>query len=370
MLWRLLRRNYEPGTTWTPLLFLCYLGFVFLAPIQQHASWKGWAVTIAAVLCFLALYLTAYFRKDELGRWSVLAILVLACAFAPFNPGAFGFFIYAAGLIGFRLEFKTAHFAVAALLAAVAIEGWVLQPGFWLWAYILPIAAIVGFSNIHLAAKKRADAKLRLAHEEIEHLAKVAERERIARDLHDVLGHTLSVVVLKSELAAKLVDLDGDRARKEMGEVEQIAREALADVRHAIRGYRARGFGEELAQARATLEMAGVRAECETPDMQTLAGKMSASQETVLALVVRESVTNVVRHARAQVCRICLERGASNYHLEIADDGRGGFDQEGNGLRGMRERVEALNGTMLRDTSRGTRLTVTIPLRSKHEAIA
>ena len=155
----------------------------------------------------------------------------------------------------------------------VAVEGWMLHTGFWMWAYILPIVAIVGVSNIHLAAKKRADTKLRLAHEEIEHLAKVAERERIARDLHDVLGHTLSVVVLKAELAAKLTERDAARAQREMNEVEQIAREALAEVRHAIRGYRARGLGEELARAKATLEIAAVRAECEAPDIAGLTGR-------------------------------------------------------------------------------------------------
>jgi two-component system sensor histidine kinase DesK len=155
-----------------------------------------------------------------------------------------------------------------------------------------------------------------------------------------------------------------------MNDVEQIARDALAEVRHAIRGYRARGVGEELSRARATLETAGVRAECEAPELTALAGRMSAAQETVLALVVRESVTNVVRHAQAAVCRIRLERAETSYRLEVSDDGRGGFEQEGNGLRGMRERVEALGGEMTRDTSQGTRLTVTIPVKNKQEAIA
>jgi two-component system sensor histidine kinase DesK len=97
---------------------------------------------------------------------------------------------------------------------------------------------------------------------------------------------------------------------------------------------------------------------------------MSAGQETVLALVVRESVTNVVRHAQAAVCRIRLELTENSYRLEVSDDGCGGSVEEGNGLRGMRERVEALGGEMKRETSQGTRLTVTIPLRSKQEAIA
>jgi two-component system, NarL family, sensor histidine kinase DesK len=370
MNWRSLWQASEHGPNRVPLVFLSYLVFCFIQPVQSHASWEKWTATIAGVLCFLALYLTAYFTRGPIARWSILGIVILACALTPLNPGVLGFFIYAAALAGFRFEVKTAYGIVAGLLVITAIEGWALHAGFWMWAYIVPIIAIVGVSNIHLAAKKRADIKLRLAHEEIEHLAKVAERERIARDLHDVLGHTLSVVVLKSELAAKLVESDAGRARQEMSEVEQIAREALAEVRHAIRGYRARGLGEELAQARATLETAGVRAECETPDLNALAQRMSAAQETVLALVVRESVTNVVRHARARVCRIRLERSANSYRLEIADDGCGGFEHEGNGLRGMRERVEALSGDMMRDTSRGTRLIVTIPIRSKQEAIA
>ena len=371
MRWLAKWKTCEPGPSWIPLVFLSYLVFCFIEPVQSHASWEKWAATIGGVLFFLALYLTAYLRTGPIARWAIAGIVIMACTLAPINSGVFGFFIYAASLLGFRFEAKTAYGAIAGLLAVVAvIEGWALHTAFWMWAYILPVVAIVGFSNIHLAAKKRADGKLRLAHEEIEHLAKVAERERIARDLHDVLGHTLSVVVLKSELAAKLVESDAVRASREMSEVEQIAREALAEVRHAIRGYRAKGLGEELAQARATLETAGVRAECETPDLNALARRMSAAQETVLALVVRESVTNVVRHARAAVCRIRLERNANSYRLEIADDGCGGFKQEGNGLRGMRERVEALNGGMTRDTARGTRLTVTIPVRSNQEAIA
>ncbi len=370
MNWRSVWKSSENGPNRAPLLFLFYLVFCFLQPIERHAGWKEWAVTGAAIVCFLALYLTSYFIRGRLGQWSLAGIVVLACALAPVNPGIFGFFIYAAALAGFRFNAKTAYAVIGGLVVLVAMEGWLLHTGYWMWVYILPIVAIVGVSNIHLAAKQRADRKLRLAHEEIEHLAKVAERERIARDLHDVLGHTLSVVVLKAELAAKLVERDPRRAQQEMSEVEQIAREALADVRHAIRGYRARGLGEELARAKATLETAGVRAQCDAPNLATLAGKISVAQETVLALVVRESVTNVVRHAQASACRIWLERTDNCYRLEISDNGRGGAAEEGNGLRGMRERVEALGGDMTREISQGTRLIVTIPAGSRQEAIA
>jgi two-component system, NarL family, sensor histidine kinase DesK len=202
---------------------------------------------------------------------------------------------------------------------------------------------------------------LRMAQDQIEHLARVVERERIARDLHDVLGHTLSVVILKSELAGKLMENDPERAAKEIGDVEQISREALAEVRNAIGGYRAGGLEEEFARAASTLETAGV-----IPDCQSVPVALSAAQETVLALAVREAVTNVVRHARAGRCQVRLAQVDGHCKLEIQDDGRGGSQVEGNGIRGMRERVEALGGTLGRETNAGTRLTILLPLGKRN----
>jgi two-component system, NarL family, sensor histidine kinase DesK len=201
--------------------------------------------------------------------------------------------------------------------------------------------------------------KLRKANEEIEHLAKLAERERIARDLHDVLGHTLSVITLKSELAGKLMERDPQRAAKEIGEVEQISRQALSEVRDAIRGYRAQGLASELALAKSTLETAGVSVQC---DAATTV-KLPAMQESVLSLAVREAVTNVVRHAQARTCRLRVEQHNGSCRLEIHDDGCGSSNGEGNGLRGMRERVEMLGGTLDRSTESGTTLTITLPTK-------
>jgi two-component system sensor histidine kinase DesK len=215
----------------------------------------------------------------------------------------------------------------------------------------------VGSVNIHFAQRNQANRRLRLAQDEIEHLARVAERERIARDLHDVLGHTLSVVILKSELASKLIGHDTERAGNEIRDVERISREALAEVRNAIGGYRAGGLEEEFARAASTLETAGVAAECRSVHVA-----LSPARETVLALAVREAVTNVVRHARARQCRLELEEVDGCCLLEIEDDGRGSSQAEGNGVRGMRERVEALGGTLRRETSAGTKLTIMLPL--------
>jgi two-component system sensor histidine kinase DesK len=216
---------------------------------------------------------------------------------------------------------------------------------------------VVGVSNIFFAQRERVNSRLQKAQEEIEHLAKVAERERIARDLHDVLGHTLSVIILKSELARKLMDHDPARAKAEIADVEQTSRKALAEVRSTIRGYRDHSLEAELKQAKATLETAGVTVKSESQEL-----RLSPAQESVVALVVREAVTNVVRHAHARNCHLRLMPVNGTCRLEIQDDGRGGGNVEGNGLRGMRERIEALGGTFERDNTVGTKLSIQFPL--------
>jgi two-component system sensor histidine kinase DesK len=130
-------------------------------------------------------------------------------------------------------------------------------------------------------------------------------------------------------------------------------------VRDAIRGYRSQGLAAELAQAKSTLETAGLTVQCDAASTV----KLPAVQESVLSLAVREAVTNVVRHARARTCRMRLEQENGSCCLEIQDDGLGSSNGEGNGLRGMRERVEMLGGTLLRETQAGTKLTITLPTK-------
>lgn len=356
---------------WFVYIFLFYLAFLFIQPIAAHASWQVWVITIASIVVFLPLYFIAWSnRRGRAALGATLGILALGYALFPVNGGAGTYIIYGVALFGFVLMPRPALLAITACLALMAIEGLRLHVPLAYWTYILTIAAIIGVANVSAGSQSRSNAKLRRAHEEIEHLAKVAERERIARDMHDVLGHTLSVIILKSELASKWIARHPDRAHNEISEVEQIAREALAEVRHAIRGYRSGSLEEEFTRARSTLETAGIHVECRAREISPVAAKLSPAQETVLALATREAVTNIVRHSGAKNCRIDFERNGGSYRIAIEDDGRGGALMEGNGLRGIRERVEALEGTLTRDGSQGTRLIVTIPERRKQEAIA
>jgi len=358
---RLLPPNQELG--WTPYVWLIYLGFFFVQPVVDRAGWKEWLATGLASGVFLVLYFASYWVRGRRRLGIAAAIALLGLAFAPWNEGAAVFIIYASTGIAYIGNAGFAAKALGGLLLVVAGEAFLLHLHVWFWIFAIGLSLALGSVSIHFAQRSEANRRLRMAQDEIEHLARVAERERIARDLHDVLGHTLSVVVLKSELAAKLVGQDPARAESEIRDVERISREALAEVRKAIGGYRARGLEEEIARAASTLRTAGVTPQCETATVP-----LSPAQETVLALAVREAVTYVVRHAGAAHCRMKIERVNGCCRLEIQDDGRGGAQVEGNGVRGMRERVEALGGTLQRETTAGTRVTIVLPLAAGESA--
>jgi two-component system sensor histidine kinase DesK len=365
--WRAVIGDKDHG--WSPLLWVLYLGFFFIDPIMNHASPRIWLIDGVGAFVFLILYFGLFVLENPYPIVNIAGMLLLGALYMRVNQSACTFFIYAAAMLPFCVETQAAAAVGLAIVGSVgAIVGLLLHVNGWAMFYSAIFPMLIGAGNMFLAERTRMNRKLRKANEEIEHLAKLAERERIARDLHDVLGHTLSVITLKSELAGKLMDRDPKRAAKEIREVEEISRQALSEVRDAIRGYRTKGLAAELAHAKATLETAGIAVQCDAAT--TL--KIPAMQESVLSLALREGVTNVVRHSRASRCRLHVEQENSSCRLEIQDDGQGFVTVEGNGLRGMRERVEMLGGTLERANRSGTTLTITLPLKELpvREAVA
>jgi len=352
---RLLPPGCEEG--WTPYAWLIYLSMFLVYPLLGHASALTWVLSIGAVAAFLPLYFWGYWLEGTRVLWPMAGILAIGLAFAQFNPGASVFFIYAAGFLGEIGEPGVAVRYLAALLALLGAESWLMNLPPYFWIPGLVFSALIGGVDIHFAQRRRMNRKLRMAQEEIEQLAKVAERERIARDLHDLLGHTLSVIILKSELASKLVEKDLTRAVTEIRDVERISRDALTQVRQAVKGYRSAGLDTEFRDAQETLRTAGIRVNASVETVN-----LTPAQETALVLALREAVTNVVRHAKAATCDLRLRRAASGCELEIVDDGIGGTSTEGSGLSGMRHRVESLGGTLDRDSNPGTRLIIRLPL--------
>jgi two-component system, NarL family, sensor histidine kinase DesK len=345
-----------PELGWTPYAWLIYLSFFWLQPVIEGASAGEWAASAAATAVFLYLYFRAYWQGNAGILACAAGIALLGVLFSITNPGSNVFFIYAAAFLGHLSPVRRAVISLGVLVAIVAVLSWALHRPLWFWLPAGVFSVLIGGINLHFREVSRANAKLRMAQEEVERLAKTAERERIARDLHDLLGHTLSLITLKSELAGKLLQQDPERAGREIREVERISREALREVRTAVAGYRSGGLPAELDRARLALEAADVKLEYFAQPVE-----LQLAQETVLALALREAVTNVIRHAGARTCRIALEQTAKEVRLEVRDDGRGGSAPEGIGLASMRERVEALGGRLERRAGSGTSLLIVLP---------
>jgi two-component system sensor histidine kinase DesK len=339
-------------------IWLAYSAFFIIDPIMSHSRrlWIECGVIYAIFLVIYVSYMRARTTRQRHGL--IVALYILGVASFPITAGASSFFIYSAAFLPFVVA--SIPIFVTILIAqalGLLVEGVLLHTNPISLALTVFLMGIVGVSNAFIARQKRADIKLRMAHEEIEQLAAVAERERIARDLHDVLGHTLSVIVLKAELAGRLIERDPQRAAQEIADVERTARTALSEVRAAIGGYRSQGLPAEMELARNTLQAAGVTLECETP-----LPHLHATEETVLCLAVREGVTNIVRHAQATHCRIGFNTSVDGYRsLLITDDGAHPNLHEGNGLRGMRERVQSLGGRLSITTDPGVTLLIELP---------
>lgn len=357
-------------------MWLAYTGFLLIQPLIEPSR-DLWLGTIACLIVFFGIFWTFFFGADkaQLTRiWMIGATFILGLAVFPWNRGASTFFIYAAAFLPFIIE--SSRYVVAFILlecVAILAEGtfftlattdgpfYVGWPNTFIAIFLV---IVIGGGNIYFAEQRRAECKLRVALEENVTLAAVAERERIARDLHDVLGHTLSVIVLKAELAGRLVLLDPARAAAEMADVERTSRDALAEIREAIGGYRSRGLTAEIDAARRTLNAAGVTLLAEDkPDHDSF----SPQEETALTLALREAVTNIVRHSRATTCRFRFVSDAGYRRLVVEDNGQHEVVREGNGLRGMRERIESLGGHFSVECgiahNHGTRLTIDLPHR-------
>jgi two-component system sensor histidine kinase DesK len=252
------------------------------------------------------------------------------------------FFFHLSAAAGLMLPRRDAYVATAGLAAVASAIGFTAGLVF----LALPTAA-VGLWATAFAGQVAAVEALRAAREELARRAVAEERLRFARDLHDLLGHSLSLITLKSELAGRLLPRAPERAAKEIREAEEAARRALREVREAVAGYRQPTLGEELIGARDMLQAAGIACRIENG-----AGRLPKPVDAVLAWAVREGTTNVVRHSRARHCTVQIGRDDGTVCAEIEDDGLArppagagpGRSTDGSGLSGLAERVAAIDG--------------------------
>jgi two-component system sensor histidine kinase DesK len=358
-------------------IYLGYLVFVLAQPYFSPDWWE-WPLAIAVCAATAVLYAVALLRGHSARHiWSsIVPMAVIGALATPFNSGASVLFIYAAAAVGNTLPRQVARLwfvGLTALDGATALVSTVPMP-YRLWGVgpALVLIWVIGLIELGQRDRRQELENQRLRLSRIELLATIAERERIARDLHDLLGHSLTAVVMRAQLTRELVLADPQRARVEADEIERNAREALAAVRNTVTGWRQTSIGTELEAARRALAGTGVTLRVDYDDRvitDPLTGAdplrllLLASTEHELGLALREAVTNVVRHAHASTCHIGLDADEERVRLVIADDGIGGDAPEGTGLTGLRERIAKLGGAVQRTGSAGTTLTITVPMR-------
>jgi two-component system sensor histidine kinase DesK len=319
---------------------------------------------------FTVLYLDIFRRafgchESPRGRLVVLSVMGIALALW-LGPSWAGLMIYVAAAAGVTLPVRWVFPAsVAAALFCAAT----------LWAhgdlgdlFILPVMCVLTAFALqgtrHLIS---INAELTEARDELARNAVAEERLRFARDLHDLLGHSLSMIALKSELARRLAERDPARAAEEMADVEAAARRALAEVRDAVSGYRQVSCAQALVEARSALSAAGV-----TLRSPSVVPSLPGPVDAVLGWVVREATTNVLRHSDARTVTVELTATDDDAALTVTDDGRGPAGGTGSGLAGLAERVAALGGRLDAGAAsgRGFRLHAEVPVRATAPAVA
>lgn len=335
------------------------------------------AVALGAIAVFAFLY-TRLWLGTVSGRPalkalpSVVSLAVCAVGFNVLYPAQLSWavlFVYVVAAAGFALPRRAGFVAVvgstllalATLLAMVPFLSPETQRGLSLGASTALLQLLlIGLGAVGVRQLLETMAELRAAREEIAHLAVESERHRFARDLHDLLGHSLSLITLKSELAGRLVLQQPGNALAEVNDIERVARGALREVREAVQGYRQASVATELAGARTALAAAGIACAIEHT-----AGALPPHADALFAWAVREGVTNVARHSLAQRCVVRLARHDDVAWAEIVDDGVGSVTEPGNGLRGLGERVAISGGRLEAGAlpTQGYRLRVTLPLQ-------
>jgi two-component system sensor histidine kinase DesK len=346
---------------WSDAIHLLWSSWVFITPLFDSAgytlAWLG--LTALSYPVFLALYARSMTAPRRDGWKYAAAIIAMSAALLRWYPAGLSYFVF--GCVILRTGATTSLWRYLLLLESVnvAMSAFALWLGYpWQALVWIPtVTTVVGVIVFVERQSQRQESALLLSQGEVRRLAATAERERIGRDLHDLLGHTLSLITLKLELSRKLLDRDPEAARRELLEAERVARNALAEVRGAVTGYRAADLAAELASARLLVETSGIHLDYDSPPSD-----LAPACEGDLALVLREAVTNIVRHARAERASVRFAADGEAIVMTVEDDGRGGRHVDGNGLRGMRERVAAIGGTISIDgAGRGTRLLVRVP---------
>lgn len=348
-----------------PYMWLVYLLF----PIYHLAQASGWKLVMGSgmLIVFIITYRQLYFVQRTFVFLACIQMVLIFLFALFYNPFMIFFGFFTASAIGFAPNKK--EFRVLLSLLAVMLGIFIFvnmnQISTTSLVNIVPmfiLMLITPFGMRNFNQKKILRNQLNEANEQIKDLVKREERQRIARDLHDTLGHTLSLITLKSQLVEKLIVKNPERASAEAKEITQTSRTALKQLRELISDMRMITVEEELEQIKAILQAATIELEIK---QETSASSLSPIEQNILGMCLREAVTNVVKHSKATRCTVSVLESQGELVLTVEDNGVGLADQnhDGNGIRGMKERIALIDGFVeLGTINPGTLLIVKVPV--------
>ncbi|KUM52042.1 sensor histidine kinase [Rheinheimera sp. EpRS3] len=347
----------ENKLSWVYLINLIF--YVMPLFIVHFALWQYLSMAAALVL-FLVCYFWAYRSRRSEMHWPIAGIVLVATLITPVNPGSVSMFAYAGFFIGFAYALPRYLLLMALLIALLVLLELTLTIH---WNLFLIMGAPIVLAVSLLGRAEQAKLRHRMAEQqsedEIKQLATMVERERIARDLHDILGHTLSSVILKADLATKLlVHQQTEAAQHQLSELSQIARDALSQVRQSVSGYKHQGLTAEIAKLLSRLREAGFKAELKG-EVPTLDNR----RETAVILALTELVTNVMRHSKGDSCQLSFTCKNNILSVCLTDNGSSIVVKEGNGITGLRERLAAIGGSLTTQQTDGFSAAIQLPLQ-------
>ncbi|NKF52173.1 sensor histidine kinase [Shewanella sp. WXL01] len=351
-------KSYEQKIAW---VYLLNLVFFFVPLYFVREQWLNVAVSLTLLIPFIYSYFWAYTSTADKAKYPLLLMLASAVAAAPFSSGSLSFFSFLSFFIGFFYPLKRAISLYLGLVAILFTLNYLIgYPQLYFALYGSGICLVVGMFGVIEHNRQKNIREQRQSQDEIAQLAKSLERERIGRDLHDIVGHQLASIALKAELADKLINAGKTKqAQTQIQQLADISRESLSQIRQAVSDYKLQGLQQVILNLIAILRDKGIAVTLngELPNLTEL-------QQSQLGLIMTEAVNNMLKHSRSESCVINCQVIEDTLILELIESAAAKSIAAGNGVNGMHERAQMIGAELVIEAKPVMRLTVSLPLQA------
>jgi two-component system sensor histidine kinase DesK len=349
-------KSYEQKTAW---VYLINLGFYFIPLYFMAGQWLKISIAVVLLVPFIVTYFWAYNSTKQQAFKPIILMIITAIGSSFVSSGAISLFSFCCFFIGFFYSLRTAILSFIALsLLLLVIDISLGYPAYFFTLYGMGICLGVGIFGVVEQNRQRIKRQQQQSKDEIYHLATALERERIARDLHDVMGHHLAAIALKAELADKLIAAGKtEMAQQQINQVSQITRDCLSQIRQTVTDYKHQGLSQTINTLSQTLrdKSVAVTIEGQWPTLNNLT-------ESQLCLMLTELANNTIKHSKADHCTISFQIQPTSLLVNYIENAAINDFTEGNGLKGIKERASILHADVEYQLSPQFIVTITLPL--------